>query len=183
MRNGNDAIVALLEEFGAERAQVSEGDRAVGALASGARRAANGDAKPDAELLVRAARRNDLPEIERLLAAGVDPNADRDLPPLHAACYAGRLAAARLIFEHGASITRKNAYDGTPLGTCIYGSVDCFDDEGGPGTRLPEEVPARDYAELTEWLIERGSELPKSIWGGSEGVQEVLRRHGVPDQD
>jgi hypothetical protein len=30
-------------------------------------------------------------------------------------------------------------------------------------------------------LIERGSDLPGSIAGGSEAVQEVLRRHGVPD--
>ncbi len=56
----------------------------------------------------------------------------------------------RLIFEHGASLTLKNAYGGTRLATCIYGSADCCDDEGGPGTLLPEEIPARDYAELTE---------------------------------
>jgi hypothetical protein len=133
-------------------------------------------------LLTRAARRNDLPAIERLLAAGADVNASVDLPPLHAACYAGHLAAARLLVEHGASLTQHNAYGGTPLGTCIYGSLDCCDEEGGPSTLLPEEIPARDYAELSAWLIERGAELPKSIRGGSDAVQEVLRRHGVPDE-
>lgn len=183
VRRGEREIAELLEEFGAQRGQLTDEDRALGALANGQRIEREGGLRPEPDLLVRAARRGDLREIARLLAAGVDVNAALDLPPLHAACYAGHLAAARLIFEHGASLTQHNAYGGTPLATCIYGSADCCDDEGGPSTLSPEEIPARDYAELTEWLIERGSELPKSIWGGSEAVQEVLRRHGAPDSD
>jgi ankyrin repeat protein len=175
VRDGAEKIATLLEKFGADRAAVSERDRSVGAQVTCGRGEPRDGAVPDTRLLVRAARRNDLPAIERLLAVGVDVNAPLDLPPLHAACYAGQLAAAQLIFAQGASLVQENAYGGTPLGTCIYGSVDCCDDEGGPGTLLPEEVPARNYAELSEWLIE------KSIWGGSEAVQEVLRRHGVPD--
>jgi ankyrin repeat protein len=181
VRGGEEEIALLLEKFGANRASASERDRAIGALVTGKAGEPRGGAVPDARLLMRAARRNDLQAIARLLEAGVDVNAAVDLPPLHAACYAGHLAAARLIFSHGASLTQESAYGGTPLATCIYGSLDCCDAEGGPSTLLPEEVPARDYAELTEWLIDRGSELPKSIWGGSEAVQEVLRRHGVPD--
>jgi hypothetical protein len=181
VRSGEEEIALLLEEFGATRASSSERDRAIGALVSGTGHEVRDGAAPDARLLMRAARRNDLLAIARLLTAGVDVNAAVELPPLHAACYAGHLAAAQLIFARGASLTQENAYGGTPLATCIYGSLDCCDAEGGPSTLLPEEVPARDYAELTQWLIERGSELPKSIWGGSEAVQEVLRRHGVPD--
>jgi ankyrin repeat protein len=183
VRRGEHEIAKLLEQFGARREHVTDEDRAVGALASGTDGDHLATLQPEPDLLVRAARRGDQVEVARLLAAGVDVNATVDLPPLHAACYAGHLAAARLIFEHGASLTQQNAYGGTPLGTCIYGSSDCCDEEGGPGTLSAEEIPARDYAELTEWLIERGSELPKSIWGGSEAVQEVLRRHGVPDSD
>ena len=163
VRRSELAISALLEEYGANRAQGSVG------------------AQPDIDQLVRAARQGQLSELELLLAAGVDVNARHDLGPLHGACYAGCLAAARLLVERGASLTHLNAYGGTPLGTCIYGSANCCDVEGGSGTLLPDEIPARDYAELTEWLIARGAELPRSIWGGSEAVQEVLRRHGVPD--
>lgn len=180
VRSGNPEVAALLEEFGADRRTVTEQDRSLGALSSGQSERQPGLA-PDAHLLARAARRNDLPTIKRLLAAGVDVNATLDVPPLHAACYAGHLAAAQLLYESGASLTQKNAYGGTPLGTCIYGSQDCCDEQGGPGTLSAEEIPARDYADLTAWLIERGAQLPDSIRGGSEAVQEVLRRHGVKD--
>jgi hypothetical protein len=163
LERGERDIAVLLEQFGASLVATAA------------------PAKPHSELLTQAARRNDLLEIERLLAAGVDVSAAVDLPPLHAACYAGQLPAARLLFAHGASLTQLSDYGATPLGTCIHGSSNCCDVEGGPGTLMPEEVPARDYVELAEWLIAQGSELPKSIWGGSEAVQEALRRHGVPD--
>ena len=180
VRRGEREIAMLLEEFGAQRSSVTDEDRAIGELAHG-KPTSNGALKPELDLLVRASRRGDLEEMRRLLAAGADPNAADDLPPLHGACYAGQLAAARLLVEHGASLTLLSAYGGTALGTCIYGSSDCFDEQGGPGSRLPEEVPPRDYAELISYLLEQGAEPPKSIRGGSEAVQEALRRHGVPD--
>jgi ankyrin repeat protein len=180
VRRGAHAIAALLEEFGAQRESVTDQDRAVGELAQG-KSAPGSGLKPELDLLVRAARRGDLDEMRRLLAAGADPNATDDLPPLHGACYAGQLAAARLLVEHGASLTLLSSYGGTALGTCIYGSADCFDEEGGPSSRLPEEVPARDYAQLVDYLLERGATPPQSISGGSDAVQEALRRRGVPD--
>jgi ankyrin repeat protein len=165
LREGSDDIATLLVEHGAQAPSADGEQRA-----------------PGAELLARAARRSDLGSITRLIQAGVDVNAALDLPPLHAACYAGHLAAARLLVAAGAAIAQQNAYGGTALGTCIYGSADCCDDEGGPGTLLPEEIPARDYVQLTEWLIEQGAELPKTMPGGSEAVQEALRRRGVLDE-
>src|SRR5262249_35247729 len=127
------------------------------------------------------ARRNDVAELRRLLAAGADVNAPADFSPLHGACYAGQLAAARLLLEHGASLSQTSAYGGTPLDTCIYGSSDCCYAEGGPRTLSREEIPARDYAELVEWLLAHGALAPRSITGGSDAVQEVLRRHGARD--
>lgn len=166
VRQREAGMVALLEEFGARASDIDDADRT---------------AAPTPELVGRVARRGDAAELARLLDAGAEVDPAVDVPPLHAACYAGQLATARLLVERGASLTRVNAYGGTPLGTCIYGSADCFDREGGPGARPPDEVPARDYAELTEWLIQRGSPLPTSLRGGSEAVQDILRRHGVPE--
>jgi len=163
VRHGADELAFVLAEFGGQSQR------------------AHANATPDPYLLVREARRGNVTELARYLALGANVNAALDMPPLHSACYAGQLPAAKLLVEHGASLSQLNAYRGTALASCIYGSVDCCDEQGGPGTLLPEEVPARDYAELTEWLIARGAELPSSIGSGSDAVQEVLRRHGVPD--
>lgn len=182
VRRGEDTLAHLLEDFGADRAKLTSDDLMIGELGRGVPADA-GEVlvKPDADLLVRAARRGDLDEISRLISVGIEVNATQELPPLHAACYAGQFEAARLIFSYGASLTQTNAYGGTPLGTCIYGSMDCFDEEGGPGACPPDEVPPRGYALLADWLITQGAALPGSIWGGSEAVQDVLRAHGVPD--
>jgi hypothetical protein len=48
--------------------------------------------------------------------------------------------------------------------------------------RLPEEIAHGDYPGVAEVLLAAGARLPQRI-GGSEAVQEVLRRAGVPDPD
>jgi len=166
VRRGEAAIAALLEELGARRSDITDDDRR---------------AKPDAALVGRTARQGDIVELARLLDAGGEVDPPIDLPPLHSACYGGQLATARLLVQRGASLTYVNVYGGTALGACMRGSMECFEEQGGPGARPPDEMPARDYAELTAWLIEQGSPLPTVIWGGSEAVQDVLRRYGVPD--
>jgi ankyrin repeat protein len=166
VRRGAHEMAQILQENGGDPATITPSDRA---------------APPDPDLLIRAARRGDLAELERWLNAGADLHRALDMAPIHGACYAGQLDAARLLLDRGASLVQKNAYGGTALSTCIYGSTDCHDEEGGPSARLPEEVPPRGYAELTELLIQRGASLPSAITGGSDAVQDVLRRHGVPD--
>jgi ankyrin repeat protein len=172
---GNPEIAKLLEAHGADREQATEEDRAQGAFAPGS--------SPSAGQLGLVARRGDLEMMERMIAAGTAVNDDASMPPLHSACYAGQLEAARLLIEHGASLEQVNEYGGTPLGTAIYGSSGCCDPEGGPGMILPEEIDHGDYAGLVELLIGRGAPLPEKISDGSEAVQQVLRRHGVPDED
>lgn len=166
VRRGAHDIAQILLESGADPTTLRSEDSAP---------------PPDPDLLIQAARRGDLAELERWLNAGADPNAALDMAPLHGACYAGQLDAGRLLLDRGASLTQRNIYGGAALDTCIYGSTDCHDEEGGPSARLPEEVPPRGYAELTELLIQRGAVLPTSIRGGSEAVKDVLRRRGVPD--
>jgi ankyrin repeat protein len=179
VRRGYSELARLLEEFGASPASASEEDRLVGALVRGDRARSPGDPAPDAEQLCLAARKGDVDAIRRLLAAGADANAPVGVPPLHSACYAGQLEAARLLVDAGASLTQQNEYGGTPIGTAIYGSLDCCDPEGGPGTLLPEEIPGQHRA-IVELLLERGSPLPQRVWG-SEGIRAVLRQHGVPE--
>jgi len=182
VRYGREDIAALLERRGPREA--TEEDRALG-------RAVRGEAAEKAvaippDLLCDAARRDDVRGIETLLAAGAEIGACNighyGTPPLHWAAWRGRLAAVRTLVEHGADIRWTNPYGGAALGTAIHGSENCFDPDGGPAMRLPEEALAGPYPEIVEYLIGQGAKLPQSIWGGSEAVREVLRKHGVPDE-
>jgi hypothetical protein len=77
---------------------------------------------------------------------------------------------------------RGESVRGDALDTTIHGSVSCQDVLGGIGARLPEEIPPGDYAGIAEMLIAAGARLPERV-GGGHPVQEVLRRHRVPDPD
>jgi len=48
--------------------------------------------------------------------------------------------------------------------------------------KLPEEIMHGDYPAIVRLLIEAGARLPKRV-GGSDAVQEVLRRAGVLDSE
>jgi ankyrin repeat protein len=170
---GHPEQAAVLEEFGADPSQVTDQDRAQGAFEPGS--------GPSAGYMAIVARRGDLDQVKRMLDAGTDVNGNPSMPPLHSACYAGNLEAARLLVDAGADLTHRNSHGGDALGVAIYGSLDCCHAEGGPGMLLPEEIDHGDYPGLVDYLIEAGSPLPDRISGGSDAVQDVLRRHGVPD--
>jgi Ankyrin repeats (3 copies) len=168
VRSGEAEVVNLLRSHGADDQNITDADARQG----------------DPITLCLAAARNDVATIDRLLDAGakVDgPSAPDRTPPLHWAAWRGRLDAVRRLVERGADIHWLNGYGGDALGTSIHGSANCFDADGGPGMRLPEEAFKGEYPEIVEYLVARGAKLPKRIGGGSEAVQEVLRRHGVAD--
>jgi hypothetical protein len=48
--------------------------------------------------------------------------------------------------------------------------------------KLPEEITHGDYPAVADLLIAAGARLPARD-AGSEAVQDVLRRAGVPDPD
>jgi len=185
VRHGRDDVIAMLQSSGADDAAVTDDDRSIGA-------AVRGDAtvssplSADPDLLCNAACRDDVVLIRRLLEAGADPNAPVGrvdaMPPLHWACWYGRRAAAQALIEAGADIHAVNQYGGDALGSTLHGSVNCGDPVGGLATRLPEEIIHGDYPGLAELLITAGARVPERT-GGSEAVQEVLRRHGVRDAD
>jgi hypothetical protein len=184
VRHGRDDVAALLRRAGASEAAVTAGDQASGALARGDASATT-VAVLDPDVLCNAAMANDGELIRRLLAGGADPNALGGLEqtaPIDWACWRGRYEAARALVEGGADIHAINRYGGDALGTAIHGSVNCQDAFGGPGMKLPEEIDHGDYPGIVEMLIAAGARLPDRV-GGSDAVQDVMRRHGVPDPD
>lgn len=188
VRGGHEALAALLRERGADESRVTEADRAWAAARRGERlpEALRDDAAAG-ELLCAAVERGDLAALRAMLDAGVSIDARPVNPhaftPLHHACWRGLGDAARLLVERGADIHWVNGYGGAALGTTIHGSANCFDRHGGPGMKLAEEAVDGDYVAILELLIARGGRLPDRITGGSLAVQEVLRRHGVPDAE
>jgi hypothetical protein len=170
VRNGDAEVIELLRLRGAEDPNITEADGRQG----------------DPITLCLAAARNDVAAIDRLLDGGANINAacsPDQTPPLHWAAWRGRFAAVRRLVERGADIRWLNSYGGSALGTAIHGSANCFDFEGGPGMRTPQETVAGEFPEIVEYLIARGSRLPPTIRGGSDVVQEILRRHGMPDAE
>lgn len=190
VRTGQRETAELLIARGADAASVTDDDRAMGELVHGGGHAGSGASarRPswiDPDLLTEAASGNDVAAIDRLLDAGapVDTAAGADaMPPLHWACWRGNFEAARRLVERGADLAVKNRFGSDALGTAIHGSAHCFD-EGGPGMKLPEEVPPRGYARIVEMLIARGARLPETIGDAGEAVREMLRRHGVREED
>ena len=185
VRFGHPELAILLERHGANVATATHVDRFLGACVSGAAAPpvplTNGAGR---DVLCRAAQLGDVAAIRRLLNAGVDPNSiggSDGTPPLHWACWRGQADAAHVLVEHGASLTQTNRYGGTALGTTINGSCNCQDVEGGPSMKLPEEITHGDYSGIVEFLIGKGAKLPEKVSGGSDGVREILSRHGVPE--
>jgi ankyrin repeat protein len=182
IRYGREDVVSLLSDH--ETTEATEEDRALGLMMQGRDEPMTVRADPD--MLCAAARRDDTDLIERLIRSGADVNAcdsgPHGVPPLHWAAWRGRFAAVRSLVAHGADIHWQNPYGGDALGTAIHGSANCFDAEGGPAMRLPEEALAGDYPQIVEFLISCGARLPDRISGGSETVADILRRHGVPDE-
>jgi hypothetical protein len=171
VRHGREDVAALLAEAGADEATLTADDRTRKGL--------------DPDVLCYAAGRSDVTEVRRLLDAGADPNALGGLdetPPLHWAVWRGSAEAATLLVARGADIHQVNRYGADALGTAIHGSVNCHDVFGGIGMKLPEEITHGDYPGIVEMLIAAGARLPRHVQG-SEAVQDVLRRAGVPDEE
>ncbi len=170
VRIGNPEVVALLRAHGARDESITAEDGVQG----------------EPMRLCLAAAHDDVKAIDRCLDAGlsVESAASADgMSPLHSAAWRGCFRAVQRLVERGADIHRLNGYGGDALATSVHGSANCMDIDGGVGMRLPEEALKGDYAGIVGYLIGRGARLPGSITGGSEAVQEVLRRHGVPDAD
>jgi hypothetical protein len=122
--------------------------------------------------VAHAARNNKSAVIRLMLESGlpVDARGQHQATPLHWAAFHGNVEMAKILLRHGPSLETRDAdYNATPLGWAIHGSENGWNCETG------------DFAGVVEALIAAGAKVPATI-GGSEAVQEVLRGHGVTEQ-
>ncbi len=98
----------------------------------------------------------------------------RPIPPRPSLEFARKQAKALLDALHSG--------DADALDATVHGSVNCHDALSGITTRLAEEITHGDYPAIADMLIGAGASLPDRL-GGSEAVQDVLRRAGVPDPE
>ncbi|QHT58865.1 hypothetical protein GXP70_01960 [Paenibacillus lycopersici] len=123
----------------------------------------------DRGVLADAAAEHRADAVRLMLDVGFDADARPEgsaMTALHRAALHGDAAIVRLLAERGASIAIRNEFGGTPLNSCIWGSLHFQD-------------PAGDYAAVAEILVDAGVPLPEQA-AGSESVKRVLVRHGVP---
>lgn len=122
----------------------------------------------DQSLIAHAAWNNQLDAVRTMLEAGFPVDArihPQSATALHQSACRGNSAAVQILLAHGASVDAINEFGGTPLGSCIWGSLHFKD-------------PLGDYAATAELLIEAGAKLPERA-SGSDSVQEVLIGYGV----
>jgi ankyrin repeat protein len=110
------------------------------------------------------------PAVELMMELGFDPSMPTPSGPsgvsaLHCAAWEGspECVAAILAHPRGRALieTRDSAYDNTPLGWCIHGSVNC-------------ERPRANHAEAARVLIEAGARVPEGSGEASDDVQAVI---------
>ncbi len=128
------------------------------------------DLTPEGRLqLAHAARNNDSMAARLMLAAGlpVESFGQHHATPLHWAAWHGNAELVRLILTYNPPIENSdNDYKVTPLNWAMHGSQNGWYREAG------------DYPATVEALLDAGAHPPDTL-GGTDAVQEVIRRHGV----
>ena len=112
----------------------------------------------EAEQLHRAAGAGDIPEMEKLAAAGFDVNMfdDTGRTPLHFAVEGEHYRAAEWLLMHGADV---NSHDENMIGETPL----CF-------------AVQRDYPELVELLLRHGADPDIAGWMGNTARMRAQRR-------
>ena len=122
----------------------------------------------DRRVLAIAAWDNQLEAVRVMLDAGLDPHAEGPdaATALDRAAWHGYVDIVRLLLERDPHppVDRRNAHGGTPLMSCMHGSLHAWHRDG-------------DHAAVAEMLIAAGSSLPAAA-EASDAVVAVLRRHG-----
>jgi ankyrin repeat protein len=118
-------------------------------------------------LLAEAAWEHNLDAVRLMLDLGfpVDEAGGGEGTALDRAAIVGDVAIVKLLLARGASLTLRNAYGGTPIQACAWGSLNFRDQRG-------------DYPGTAEALLAAGSAVPEKATG-SEAVAAALRRYGA----
>jgi len=96
----------------------------------------------------------------------IDHADEEAMTPVMRAAFHGFDDIVELILRMKPNLKLRNVYGGTALGTCIYGSLHGWRQDGN-------------HARTVELLLQAGIERPKKR-EGSPAVQEVLEKFGVP---
>jgi hypothetical protein len=118
----------------------------------------------DRAQLGEAAFDNNLPALTLMLKLGFDVNTrgGEGFTPVNHAALRGLVEIVRLLIAHGADVEMRNAYSGTALESCQWGSLNFRDPKG-------------DYPACAEALLQSGATLTYPDFG-SDAVQAVLKR-------
>lgn len=121
----------------------------------------------DQAQLQEAAFANNLQAVTLMLKLGFDVNirGGEGFTPVAHAALCGYVDVVRVLIEHGADLEIRNAYDGTALETCQWGSLNFCDRSG-------------DYPACAEALLQGGAKLSYPDFG-SEAVRAVLQRYAA----
>ena len=178
VQSGQPSVVALLEARGAHTG-LSALDQFMGACESAGptelekllAEAPRIEPSPESErLLTELAQSHRTAAVRALLAAGVPVDARGSVgeTALHWACWKGFGDMAKVLLDHGASLTAEDGeYHATPPGWFGHGARNCGE-EGG------------DYAEVARVLIAAGATIPAAdIPTARPDVDAVLREHGL----
>lgn len=112
------------------------------------------------------------PAVELMLELGFDPSVPSASGPsggnaLHCAAWEGSIDCVAAILRHRAARelieTRDGTYQGTPLGWCCHGSLNCGN-------------PKADHAAVARLLLAAGARIDPDMadWGGSDAFQAVI---------
>ena len=181
-RWGEEEVVALLLQRGADAAAVRDEDRALGAFLSG-RTALAGPADLAGlagldTMLDLAVQAGDLAAVRRLLDAGAHVEGDRQAEdlPLGQAAWRGHPEIVRELVARGALLRWAN---GSAIGAALHGSMHCHHPEGGPTMRTVEEVPREPYAQVVAILLQAGAEVPRLRWDGAPDARTRIAELGA----
>ncbi|WP_035602292.1 ankyrin repeat domain-containing protein [Haloferula sp. BvORR071] len=118
-------------------------------------------------LLPAAAWERKLEVVRLMLELGFDADATgvHHSSALDRAAFHGFDDVVELVLRYQPSLTIKNEFGGTPLGACIFGSLNSWREDGN-------------FPRCVEMLLEAGSSRPEKSQG-SAAVNEVLLRYGI----
>jgi hypothetical protein len=118
----------------------------------------------DRAQIVEAAFSHNIPALELMLKLGFDVNTrgGEGFTPVGHAALRGHVDTVRLLIARGADLEIRNAYGGTALEGCQWGSLNFRDPKG-------------DYPSCAEALVRAGAKVAYPGFG-SDAVQAVLQR-------